>query len=203
MFVISRSRGNNGRAAPPPEIVAIDPKRYLCFRVRCGAACVVAAQALLRADLLENPTGLERTKLKPKQRFRAILRGSELYPFLLRRNSGERPGRKSEVFEHWLIGQREQTTRRRHCTARTMQRNPPVIDSIGEATITKPHLGEGAEIGGDDDIDLSARRSFKANLNIVGSQNQPPIPRAAAGFRNAAEVERMTKPCTGTSAGQI
>jgi hypothetical protein len=67
------------------------------------------------------------------------------------------------------------------------------FDRVDKSAIAKPHLGEALEIGGDDNIDIAAGRRLVANLDIVGAQNQPPVPWAAIRFRDPAEIETNDK----------
>ena len=54
--------------------------------------------------------------------------------------------------------------------------------------IAEPYLRESHEISSYDDIDTPVG-NFEADLDIFGSQHQPPIARAAAGFGYAVEIE--------------
>jgi hypothetical protein len=47
---------------------------------------------------------------------------------------------------------------------------------VREATGAKPNPGESPEIDSDRDVDFSASRKLKTNLDVVGTQDEPPIP---------------------------
>src|SRR5258708_39901021 len=101
---------------------------------------------------------------------------------------GMREGRKSEVLELWLVGEREQATRCGDGFHRAMQRNSSALERGFESGIAEPHPGEGLKMGGDDDVDVPVG-SLEAYLDIVGPQHQPPVARAAIGFGHATEIE--------------
>ena len=54
--------------------------------------------------------------------------------------------------------------------------------------MAKPYLRADHKISGDYDIDASGGR-FEADINIVGTEHQPPVAWAAIGFGNAAKIE--------------
>ena len=74
-----------------------------------------------------------------------------------------------------------------------MQRDLATLNRPGKSAIAEPHLSEHPEISGDDEIDVSPGRSLEANLDVVCTQNQPPVPRAAIGFWEAAEIKTNDK----------
>jgi uncharacterized protein (TIGR02246 family) len=107
------------------------------------------------------------------------------------------PSRKSEALKLWFVGKRQQATRRRHRARRAFEGDLSALDCGEKPGVAEPHPGEAHEISGDDDIDIPARRRFKANLDIFRAQHQPPVARAAIGFRNPAEIEPNDKALRG------
>src|SRR5262245_18490414 len=69
-----------------------------------------------------------------------------------------------------------------------MQRDLPALEGGSQTNIAKPYLGEGHQVGGDNDIYIPGWR-LEADFDVFGPQHQPPVARAAARFGYATEIE--------------
>src|SRR6266851_337518 len=109
---------------------------------------------------------------------------------LLRRRSGRGwPSRKSEMLDPWLVRESEQPSYRHTCARGAAECDLSTLNRVREATVAKPNLGESPEIGGDRDVDFSASRRLETNLDVIGTQNEPPIPWTAITLGDAAKIE--------------
>ena len=96
--------------------------------------------------------------------------------------------RESKGLLRWLVGEGQQAARYRFCPRGASQRDIPTPQCGIQANIAKPHLREGHEICGDNDINRSRGR-FETDLDIIWPQHKPPVAWAAIGLGQAAEIE--------------
>jgi hypothetical protein len=93
------------------------------------------------------------------------------------------------MLQPWLVREREQPSYRHTCARGAVQRYLSALNRVREATIAKPNPGESPEIGSDRDVDFSASRRLEANLDVIGTQQKPPIPWTAVALWDAAKIE--------------
>src|SRR5229473_3157744 len=109
---------------------------------------------------------------------------------LLRRRSGLGwPSRKSEMLDPWLVRESEQPSYRHTCARGAAECDLSTLNRVREATVAKPNPGESPEIGGDRDVDFSASGRLETHLDVIGTQNEPPIPWTAIALGDAAKIE--------------